>query len=365
MRLRTKNNSRVIHRFALGLLCIFGILILLTSCRPKLSLVSFEDASSLHRRLDENRETPAGLLAEELSAGRSIVLVQDDLLRADTVDLMRSLIPILYDLGIREIGLFFLNTINQEELDRFVVNGDDVTRAGKLLFSADAALGYLEYCDFMIYVQDFNQRLLPDETPMRLLALGEDGKVSPELLALSLGLAEESTGEGSPAENEVKPPVFLWIPAEDLGLLPAIPETENGDGVETVENPEVRQSPVIIAHHGPGKGYLRWSGLIESVAAERDIRDRTFAFRTAEPPFSGWSYEEAGIESEIYLVTPYSYRAVEPIPDFITSETAAEALVFFPDISMEKPLSWVASRMNRITKRAARQYDRMIEKLEM
>lgn len=357
MRLKIKSNSPVTRRFAPGLLLLFGLLALLTSCRPELTSVSLEDALSLHRWLDESRTTPAGLLAEELAMGRSVVLAQDELLRADTIDMMRSLVPVLYDLGILEIGLFFLNAEKQEELDGFIMDGNSETRSGKLLFSADAALGYLEYCDFMVYVQDFNQRLLPDETPMRLLALGEDGDVSPELLALSLGMAKENDEEAAP--------VFLWIPAEDLRLLPIFPETDDTEGIETAENPEILQSPAIIAHHGPGNGYLRWSGLIESVAAERDIRGRTFAFRTAEPPFTGWNSNKAGIEAEIYLVTPFAYRAVEPIPDFITPESATEALAFFPEISMEKPLSWVASRMNRITKRAARRYDRMIEKLEI
>ncbi len=356
MRLKLKSSSRVTRRFAPILILLLGLLTLLTSCRPELPSFSLEDALSLHRRLDESRTTPAGLLAEELAAGRSAVLAQDELLRADTIDLMRSLVPVLHDLGVREIGLFFLNAEKQDELDGFIIDGDNKTRSGKLLFSADAALGYLEYCDFMVYVQDFNQRLLPDETPIRLLALGEDGNVSPELLTVALGIAENITEEAVP--------VFLWIPAEDLGLLPKVPEIDDTEGIETAENPEVRQSPVIFAHHGPGNGYLRWNGLIESVAAERDIRDRTFAFRTAEPPFSGWSSNEAGIEAEIYLVTPFDYRAVEPIPDFITPESATEALTFFPEISMEKPLSWVASRMNRITRRAARRYDRMIEKLE-
>ncbi len=331
--MQLKNNFIPRTLYPVSLLLFF--LFLLTSCHPDLPTVSEgnEDHISLEKWLDESRRTPGELLTEELIAERSVVLTQDNLLRADTVNLMKAIVPVLYVAGVRELGLFFLDSAQQIELDAYILDGSDKTRAEKLLFSANAALGYSEYCDFILYVREFNGNLDAGEEAIRLLALGENGKTSPEILTLAL------------ENQEQKPPVFLWIPAEDLEMLP--------------------ENLVILSHHGPGKNTLRWNGLIENVCAQRDIRDCTFAFRTTEPPFPGWNDKEAGIKADIYIVTPFPYRAVQPIPDFITPETAARALTFFPEISMEKPLSWIAFRMNRITRKAASGYNHMVENLNL
>jgi hypothetical protein len=327
-------------------LFLFAALIL--SCSPEPAVYSSDDALALNQWLDENRITPADLLEEELATGRSAILVQDEKLRADTIDLMRSIIPVLYDLEIRDVGVFFLNASKQDELDGYIVDGDKITLPGKLLLSADAALGYREYCDFMDYVRGFNQKLPSGLNPIRLLALGENGITSKTILAQALG----------PDETSAVPQVFLWIPAEDLDLIPVFPDASDGDGDSV-------PAPLIITHHGPGIERLRWGGLIESVAAERDIRDRTYAFRTGEAPFPGYSSDEAGMETEVYLVTPFAYRAVTPIPDFITPDSATDALEFFPGISMEKPISLLASRMNHMIRRAARKYDAAVGKLRL
>lgn len=326
----------------------------LLSCKSELGEVSVEDSRSLNLWLDSDRQGAPNLLKDGFYEGRSAVLIQDEILRADTVDLMRSLLPSLYDQGIREIGVFYLDSAKQTELDGFIVEADENTLAGKLLFSADAALGYREYCDFMEYVRDFNQKLLPGNNPMRLRALGVDGTTSAELIAAALGNFE-SLGE---EDNISVMPIFLWIKAEDRALLPEFPAEIDDEEISL-------KAPVIVIHHGPDVANLRWNGLIESVASHRDVRDRTFAFRTENPPFAGYTDIESGINADIYVVTPYKYRAVNPIPDFISADTAAEALEYFPEITMENPpLGLVASRMNRITRRAARKYDAGIENLE-
>jgi hypothetical protein len=353
MRLRQKNNTPVVLRYVSGAMIVSGLLLfatLILSCSPEPVVYSADDALALHRWLDENRRTPADILDEELVTGRSAILVQDEKLRADTIDLMRSLTPVLYDLGIRDVGVFFLNASKQDELDGYIVGGDGITLPGKLLLSADAALGYREYCDYMEYVRNFNQMLPPGLDPIRLLALAENGITSKTKLTEVLGSDETSAVRQ----------VFLWILAEDLDLIQVSPATGDGDGDGDEDTVSV---PLIITHHGPGIERLRWGGLIESVAAERDIRDRTYAFKTEEAPFPGFTSEEAGMATDMYLVTPFAYRAVTPIPDFITPESAIDALAFFPDISMEKPISLLAARMNRKIRRAAQKYDAGVEKL--
>ncbi len=330
MQLKNKIFTRF---FPVSLTLLF--LFLLTSCQPDIQTVIKEndDNLSLDKWLDESSRSPGELLYEELNTEQSVVLVQDNILRSDTIEMMRALLAVIYDAGVRELGLFFLDSSQQMELDAYILDGSDKTRAEKLLFSANAALGYTEYCDFILFVRDFNRKLDTGEEGIRLLALGTDGKTSPEILSAALENQEDS------------PPVFLWLTAEEMDMLP--------------------DTPVILSHHGPGESTLRWNGLIEEVSAERDIRDRTFAFRTAAPPFPGWSEEEADIKADIYIVTPYPYRAVQPIPGFITPETAVRALTFFPEIGMEKPLSWIAFRMNRITRKAAAGYNRMVENLNL
>jgi len=307
-----------------------SLFLFLTSCHPEVPSVSEDDTRSLEHWLDESRTKPVELISEEVKKGKTIVLAQDNLLRADTLDLMQALLPALYDMGIRKIGLFFLDSGEQDEIDSLILDAEDKTTAEKLLFSANAALGYVEYCDFIFYVQDFNHRLNDNEIPIRLLALGKNGSTSADLLSTDI------------EDNDLEHPAFLWIPAEDVRLLPD----------------SQQENQIIISHHGPDEKSLRWDGLIESVCNNRDVRDCTFAFKTSDPPFAGWNKGGSDIGADIYIVTPFIYRSVEPIPDFITPESVPLALEFFPEIKMKKPPVWAAFRMNRINRKAANNYNR-------
>ncbi|MCK5737354.1 MAG: hypothetical protein KAH21_12790, partial [Spirochaetaceae bacterium] len=195
-----------------GILIPLFFLFLLTSCRQEISPISEENIIALQLWLDENQTSPGELISEELSQGRSLILTQDNHLRADTIDLVKTLVPGLYDQGIREIGLFFLDTGKQRELDELVLEGKEKNLAEKILFSADAAMGYIEYCDFIIYIRDFNLTLDENETAIRLLALGKNGKVSTDLLSEALGNPEQDNSD----DVELKLPVFLWISSEDV-----------------------------------------------------------------------------------------------------------------------------------------------------
>ena len=62
----------------------------------------------------------------------------------------------------------------------------------KLLFAADAALGYIEYCDFITYVRNFNSQLNPGSVPMRLMALGDGGEASMDIIGDLLGIAGDA-----------------------------------------------------------------------------------------------------------------------------------------------------------------------------
>ena len=340
MKLKTKQSAGIPFRLFHA---IFALL-LLTSCRPELPGISEDDREALDKWLDNSRQTPRELISEELAAGNSLLFAQDNLFRHDSFELMKALVPLIYDSGVRKLGLFFLDSGLQEELDRLILLGEDFSSTDspeKLLLSSNAALGYTEYRDFISYIRNFNLRIPNGDSPLRLLALGEKGKTS----SIELSKALET-------EEEDDTPVFLWIPAADLYLLQDIPD-------------ESVKTPIILSQHGPENGMLRWNGLIESLSGSRDIRDRTFAFRTDQPPFPSWNNMSSSADTDIYIVTSFPYKAVSPIEKFITPETVSRALEFFPELKIEKPPVWAAFRMNRITAKAAKRYQKLINKAEI
>jgi hypothetical protein len=274
-----KSKNKFTFRLLSGFLPV--LLLLLTSCRPEPPTVSVSDVKALDNWLDENRTSPGKVLEEILKDGQSIVFLQDNQLRADSIDLMKALVPVIYDAGVREIGLFFLDMKEQEELDSWIQGKNRDSQAEKLISNANASLGYMEYCDFLRYIREFNSELAENETAVHLLGLGNRGSTDPEKPAEILKMNDdEKNGETDEVDEEPGLPVFLWLKAEDGKLLP--------------EESDLPDAPIIIEHHGPGKNGYRWNGLIEYVNARRDIRDRTYAFRTAAPPFSGWT-ERNGI----------------------------------------------------------------------
>lgn len=381
-----KNRTILIRHLVSGFLALSMLLV--AGCSPPAAVPSGRDEQILHSWLDENIANPADLVAQTILSGRSVILAQDDVLRGDTSTLVEALLPTLYDVGISTVGVFFMDVSGQADLDEFILSapadnpsdnpGHPVLKAQSLLRAADASLGYAEYSGFLETVNRFNSRLNHQETPIRVAALGRNGQLDTETLtALFQGKVEsveegeqeggnqeaaaETRSEGA-GEDRSDPagPVFLWL----LGDQASSAMEVWGEGDSPDENsPPGKVPPAILRHHGPvpGEG-LRWGGLIESVSAQRDLRDRTFAFYTGQPPFPDWN--EAEINADIYAVTPYPYRSVTPIPDFITPEYASEARRFFPDMSMEKPLKWLSSRMNRRIKRAARKYTKSLPGFE-
>jgi hypothetical protein len=270
--------------------------------------------------------------------------------------LIEALLPTLHDVGITTVGVFFMDVSGQADLDEFILSDpadnpsdNPALKAQSLLRAADASLGYAEYCGFLETVNRFNSRLNDEETPIRVAALGRNGQMDIESLAVVVQGGEKEAVE---TRSDPPGPVFLWLLASQTAS--ALVAWGEGDSPGE-DSPLGNAPPAIMRHHGPVPGDgLRWDGLIESVAAGRDLRDRTFAFYTDQLPFPGW--EGSGIDADIYAVTPYPYRGVTPIPDFISPEYASEAKRFFPDMSMEKPLRWLSSRMNHRIERAARKY---------
>ena len=307
---------------------VFGALILsLFSCRPQTPRYDETDIQALHEWLDSQRTMPAELLAEEIAGGRRPMLVQDDVLRADTADLMRSLVPVIHDLGLNSIGVFFLDEADQDEIDRYIVSGDQAAQPESFLVGGNASLGYREYRDFIEYVREFNQQGSTERDVVRLVALSRD----------RISFLKDDETEGS----------FLWLTTDQIGRLPSMPP---GD-----------PAPMTILHYGLAAGELGWNGVVEAVGAGRAIRDMTFAFRPTE---AAWAKPDDFPGVDMVVVTSFPYRTVEPIADFVTPETAEKAMKFFPDLRPRKPLGIAASRMNGIIRRSARRHKRKLDGLK-
>jgi hypothetical protein len=349
MRFNNKTPGRrfFIRPNILILIAAAAAVILLFSCgRGDQSAVD-GDRAELNRWLDSERTSPGDLVYDVLKSGRSVVLFQDNPLRGDTVKLMHALVPTIRSAGITDLGVYFLDSSRQEEIDAFVAgNNIDVT-ATELLFQSDAALGYREYSDFLGYVREFNSLAKPGETPLRLVALGKQGELSADIIKELLNPGKTGDGKNGPRS------VFLWITMNDVenGVLPS---DKSG-----------APRPLIAVHHGPDKKNLRWDGFIENVAVKRDVRDRSFGFLGEKAPFAMWKGDESGVSADIYLVTPYRYSGVTPIPDFISAKSAEAALEFFPEISMKKPRFVAAIRMNGMIRRDARRYQRALNRLNV
>ena len=307
-----------------------------------------EDAADFREWMGEGRPSPARLIAGAHDSGAAVILLQDDAMRADTEDLAKGLLPALYDAGIREWGVFFMESGEQDELDALVSGGPvsggaaEAESAKELLLAADASLGYAEYLDFLLYVRQFNAELGENEPKVRILGLSSDRAPDPSALeaAETAGNAEASGGETP--ETAASPFTgILWVLSDSLSAF--------------VEAPGVAD-PYVVAHYRPR------GDIIGEESARYDLRDRTFAFETASPPFGGWAAGPAESEADLIVVTPFADRAVRPIPAFIGPETSAAAARDFPEVRIKNHPSWAASRMNRLLTKRSNRYRKTIER---
>lgn len=312
---------------------LFFTMVLMMACSPAERSWTDDETAALNRWIDANPGGPSLLLSTQLTEGRSAAFIQDQVLRADSIDLMTAMIPSIYDAGVRRLGIFFLESTAQAEIDSFMTSESGV-EAEKLLRMADATLGYMEYCDFLTYIQDFNQRISDESERLQVFGLGAGGQTSAEEITMALSVNPES-----PA------PVFLWLKSDDIRLLPAAEYDESGNEAIPV---------LILAHHFPG------NGIIEDTTALRAPRDRSFSFRSGEEPFSEWEGLSPIPEAEIVLVTPFIPYAVTPIEDFVTLADVETARTFFTDPGNENMPASQVRKMNRLISQAARQYSRAL-----
>lgn len=314
------------------LMILLILTIILSSCGNKAVSPPKERAKILHEWIETSALTPTAAILEELSDNQSVMLVQDEMLRADTIKLVHSLLPFLVNQGMHTMALSFLNAKNQDDIDTYYLS-ENKQNPEEILISANATLGYTEYGEFLEYIWNFNAKQKPDEPLIKIVALGTDKGISEKI---TQELLEETA-------------CFLWIYPKDLAQVPIMSDDEDS-----------APTPVSIVHYGPDAEGLRWSGLVESVKEQRAILDRTFAFKPTDSPFQSWDYE-GSTQADIVIVTAFPYRSVTPIKDFVNLANIELAWNSFPEIRIRSLKSLMASRMNGIIRRRARRYRRFLE----
>ena len=268
-----------------------------------------ETGKELIKLIKTARVTPGEAVNEKLKEKQSVFFYQDNKYRADSIELVKALIPVLLNSGINSFYVFFIPPGAS-------YNGSEDPE--EFLKKTNPVFGYKEYIDFLYYIQNFNS-----------------DSASAEETAVIL--------KGIPADPAlIKEPSFIW---SDKQNLPG-GKTENY---------------LSLRHHGPGINGYRWNELIENAAKQLDLRDRTYALYTEENQFINWKEEK--INQDIYIVTAYTYKAVTPEKGFIDRDSAEKALAFFPEIKIRKPLFAASAVINSKIKKPAEKYRRFLDQL--
>ncbi len=314
------------------------LLLIISSCKPEEKPYTDRDVRALNKWIDANPAGPSGLILDEIESGRSVIFLQENILRSDSIQMLEGIIPSLYDSGIREMGIFFLETNSQSEVDNYISGESGLTEYDVLRLS-DIRLGYEEYAAFLAYVKKFNSGLSVDSR-MRLTAIGNGGLLSEVKL---FELLSDDVSENVVMDST---PVFVWLKAQDAGFLPASSEEQAEE--QTEEESEISSTtPLVVVHYGSANGIPAFGGFIETVISSRDVRDRSFSFRPDDLPFSDWKEIVMLNEAEIAIVTPYDYSKVIPIPEFIRIEDLEAARLYFPDLGNENMPESQVRKINR------------------
>ncbi len=319
--------NKIRHSFYI----LFAGIVLLNSCQAEKIQPPDQQIRILHEWLDSSRQNPAAAIAEHFTPEGSAILVEDNILRLDTIELVKALVPSLYNLGIMNLGMYQYPSSKQTELN--AMNSSSL-----------AASQLQEYSDFLRYIENFNNQLKPGKAPMRLLALGEQNGIA---LTETRRLLDEGNS-------------FLWLRSGDLEM---IKEAEARNAPLPLEAaPETE--PLIITHFGPAMTGLRWDGVVEFMKRQRAIRDCTFAFDPKEVPFHFWGYEDT-VTPDIVIVTAFLYRPVNVALSVISQAAVPDALRLFPEVQVRNPQELSAPRMDRIIRRQVRRYRKWLKGLQI
>lgn len=319
------------------LLSALCLLVISTSCLGKTEGLSASMERELHSWLDSSRRPPGNGIEILAESGRSLIFVQDDILRRDSLLLMEALTPLFFDLGIRRMAVYFLDYRDQKIVDSYL-KGETEEDTHALALQPTMGLAYREYHDYLNYVKSFNDSGKNQQDTITLFGLSDEGGLSSERM-------EQFFKDG-----EEQAPFFAWILSADLPLI-----------TERMKAGRLPDS-AILTHYGPEKDALRWNGLVEKVQKNRSVRDASYALFPDEQPFSSWPYP-MDFEADLIIVAGFDYQGVLPVSSFATKENISALATAFPDFRMYRSGMLAAFRLNRLIRITARRYARMLSKL--
>ncbi len=316
---------------------------------------------------------PAADYVVESLQGRDLVLIGETGFIKEQLEFLAELIPVLDTAGIRHLGFQYANRDDQELIDRLLTAPDfDESLANRILFEHMVVMGYEEHRDVFRAAWNVNRGKGDGEQPFRIIGISrtpdyrvirtEEDADDPEVLrqAFARGIPDEVMAE-SIMQQIVEPGhrgvAYMRLEHAYTGFA----QEQYRGRMEDRGFPGQKRAGNILADrlgarvmsiimHTPlqdsrsrfGFGYPL-GGLLERVKSELPEGHRP-GFTVRESP-----YAEAPITSDMitegregdlpfeqyadgYLLISRiaDYRAVTPIPGFITADNLERARTDFP-----------------------------------
>jgi hypothetical protein len=154
--------------------------------------LSEEALSRMERHLRDNYRTPEDFILDSFVDHDVVIVGEHHRIRHDA-RLIRDMIPLLHENGVRILGIEFFPRADQEMIDALVsAPSYDPTVARQVLFDGLVFWGYQEYADLLEAAWALNRSLAPDAPRFRVLGLAprmdwshvrdERDKSDPELM---------------------------------------------------------------------------------------------------------------------------------------------------------------------------------------
>lgn len=205
------------------------LLFVFTGCKDNSLKTTQKERTKQWVSILEKSSSPAKVIKDELLLGNS-VLVSETPGYNENILFLQYLIPILYESGTKDIGVWFLDASQQSNIDTFLKGNGTMKEANKILSIGSPMANYKEYANLLILVAQFNKNLEPDEPMFRLIGLSEKGDLSLKGLntlnksSINNDEAKDIT-KSNESENPENPPVeiensnnitFIWWKREGI-----------------------------------------------------------------------------------------------------------------------------------------------------
>jgi hypothetical protein len=297
-----------------------------------------EELTLLGRYIENNRQTPSETVeALTEKPGTLIIAVPEGY--AETPEWIRFLIPVLYNRGITELGVFFLSPEGSPDAESVTTPGAwNEKGAERALYLADPSWGYAEYRDLFAYTEHFNSLLDPGETRFRLRPLYKSRRFDDET-ALALAGTDKRA-------------VFI-IPQGDLET---VADRCEGGRFGTVS---------VLLLYGPveykKKIIVPWRGILEKVM--REVRkDRIpCGLPLTDRPATVIFRPDNRIDAILLIRPSRQFTPLTPIDDFVRKEDHADALARFPIKVSPTPVFRSIQKMNGYISDRARFWEKGAE----